>query len=142
MIYYRVIILFMGLKALTLLLVLLLGCQKDPATDCNLTTNLCSCDRRTASQYPDCRDYAAMSVEDAQSDCTYYAGTFSQTTSCTEETRVGTCTYTEASEITYQRYYSANYANAAAGAGVCAYYKANCFVLSGNALCDATWTAG
>ena len=57
------------------------------------------------------------------------------------DTRVGTCKFTAGSEATYQRYYLANFGTAASAAAACAYYKANCFTISGNALCDGVWTS-
>lgn len=102
---------------------------------------VCTCDRTTASQNPDCRDYDAVSPETAEKYCSTDGGTFQKTSVCSTSNRVGTCKFTTGSEITYQRYYLANFGTAASAAAVCAYYKANCFVLSGNALCDGEWTS-
>ncbi len=116
-------------------------CQR-AATDCNLTSILCSCDRTDVGSHPDCRDYDFMSPETAEEQCKSDSGVFSETALCPTATRVGTCKFTVGSQITYQRYYLADVADAAAGAATCAYFKANCFVISGGALCDAVWTEG
>lgn len=126
---------------LGVVLLSLAACAKK-STDCNQGSNICTCDRTTLSgQNPDCRDYDTVSKSSAESYCTTAGGTFRTSSVCTTSNRVGTCKFTSGSEITYQRYYSADFASAAAGATVCAYYKANCFVLSGNMLCDAVWTS-
>lgn len=117
------------------------SCKKAESTDCNLTTNLCSCDKTAAAEYPGCHDYEAMPATTAASNCKTDGGTFSTSSSCPTATRVGTCKYNLGTQVTYQRYYTASYATAASAAVVCAYYKANCFVLSGGMLCDGVWTA-
>jgi hypothetical protein len=129
-------------RAAVLLSLLLLTSCAPKTGGCDLTTNLCSCNRTSASTRPDCRDYDAYPVDDAKSDCTTNSGTFSQTASCPAANKLGTCKYTAGELTTYQRYYTPGVADATSAAVACAYYKANCFVLSGNALCDATWTIG
>lgn len=133
MIHFRFGLLFLAILFLS-------QCAKPTASDCNLTTNLCSCDRTALTENPDCRDYESMSTTTASSKCSKDGGTFKTTALCTSSSRVGTCKFTSGTEITYQRYYQANYSTAASAAVVCAYYKANCFILSGNALCDGVWT--
>lgn len=117
------------------------GCAKVVnSTDCNLSSVLCSCDRRTVATNPDCRDYEAMSVTKAQADCSKNSGTFSSSASCPTATKVGTCRYSIGSEVSYYRYYQASVTDAAAGSAACAYIKANCFVVTGGQLCDASWS--
>ena len=117
------------------------GCAKKAiSTDCNLTTNLCSCDRRSATDAPDCRDYVAMTPASAQSKCTADGGTFSSSAACTVTNLLGTCKATIGTEITYQRFYANNFGDAAAGAAACNYVKANCFIVSAGALGDAEWS--
>jgi hypothetical protein len=118
--------------------VFLTGCGPKPG-DCNLTTVPCSCDRRTAAEDPDCRDYEATTVASATSSCTRDGGTFSASALCPTASRAGTCKATFGSSQTHYRYYLQNYGTASSGALACGYIKANCFMIGGGMLCDTSW---
>lgn len=83
------------------LLLFLAACGKDP--DCGLTENLCSCDLRTTSTNS-CKDFEGQSRDSAKGSCS--GGTFSESSACPSDGRVGTCKTTVSSNKTYTRYYS------------------------------------